>query len=54
MGDQIDDWIEGKVDTYMKSLRDIAEEIAAKERHVNHLFARWAALSRVLGVQDIA
>ncbi|KAI6027872.1 hypothetical protein BKA83DRAFT_4490412 [Pisolithus microcarpus] len=54
MGDQIDGWIEAQVNTYMKSLREIAEEIAATERNVNHLFARWAALSRLLGVQDIA
>ncbi|KAI6011383.1 hypothetical protein BKA83DRAFT_4131933 [Pisolithus microcarpus] len=40
MGDQIDGWIEAQVNTYMKSLREIVEEIAATERNVNHLFAR--------------
>ncbi|KIK13837.1 hypothetical protein PISMIDRAFT_17710 [Pisolithus microcarpus 441] len=54
MGDQIDGWIEAQVNTYMKSLREIAEEIAATERNVNHLFVWWVALSRLLGVQDIA
>ncbi|KAI6013783.1 hypothetical protein BKA83DRAFT_4130147 [Pisolithus microcarpus] len=54
MGDQIDDWIEGQVYTYMKSLREIAEEIEVNEKNVNHLFSRWAALSGLLGVQDVS
>ncbi|KAI6016677.1 hypothetical protein BKA83DRAFT_4128842 [Pisolithus microcarpus] len=54
MGDQIDDWIEGQVYTYMKSLREIAEEIEVNEKNVNHLFSQWAALSGLLGMQDVS
>ncbi|KAI6015766.1 hypothetical protein BKA83DRAFT_10310 [Pisolithus microcarpus] len=54
MGDQIDDWIEGQVYTYMKSLREIAEEIEVNEKNVNHLFLWWATLSGLLGVQDVS
>ncbi|KIK30867.1 hypothetical protein PISMIDRAFT_6175 [Pisolithus microcarpus 441] len=54
MGDQIDDWIEGQVYTYMKSLREIVEEIEVNEKNMNHLFSWWATLSGLLGVQDVS
>ncbi|KAI6026216.1 hypothetical protein BKA83DRAFT_18998 [Pisolithus microcarpus] len=54
MGDQIDNWIAGQVHNYMRSLREIAEEIEVNERNVNHLFSRWATLSGLLGMQDLA
>ncbi|KAI5996977.1 hypothetical protein EDD15DRAFT_2364444 [Pisolithus albus] len=53
MGDQIDGWIEAKVDRFMKSLREVAEQIEGKEGEVKHLLARWAALSRLVGMPDV-
>ncbi|KAI6033621.1 hypothetical protein BKA83DRAFT_15996 [Pisolithus microcarpus] len=54
MGDQIDNWIAGQVHNYMRSLREITEEIEVNERNVNHLFSWWATLSGLLGMQDLA
>ncbi|KAI5992963.1 hypothetical protein EDD15DRAFT_2196811 [Pisolithus albus] len=50
MGDQIDGWIEAKFDRFMKSLWEVAEQIEGKEGDVKHLLARWAALSRLVGM----
>ncbi|KAI6027090.1 hypothetical protein EDC04DRAFT_2605961 [Pisolithus marmoratus] len=50
MGDQIDDWIEGKVHTYMTHLWDIAEQIELNEWDLNHLCSQWAALTRLIGM----
>ncbi|KAI5988143.1 hypothetical protein EDD15DRAFT_2199082 [Pisolithus albus] len=54
MGDQIDGWMEVKVDRFMKSLWEIMEQIEGKEGDVKHLLARWAALSRLVGMLDVA
>ncbi|KAI5994370.1 hypothetical protein EDD15DRAFT_2196002 [Pisolithus albus] len=53
MGDQIDGWTEAKVDRFMKSLREVTEQIEGKEGEVKHLLAQWAALSRLVGMPDI-
>ncbi|KAI6017695.1 hypothetical protein BKA83DRAFT_4496820 [Pisolithus microcarpus] len=54
MGDQIDNWIAGQVQNQMKYVREIEEDIEVNGRNVNHLFSRWAALSGLLGMEDIA
>ncbi|KAI6029006.1 hypothetical protein EDC04DRAFT_2605636 [Pisolithus marmoratus] len=54
MGDQIDDWIKGKVHNFMTDLQGVAEQIEVNKQDLNHLCSRWAALSRLLGRQDVA
>ncbi|KAI6011638.1 hypothetical protein EDC04DRAFT_2609809 [Pisolithus marmoratus] len=54
MGDQIDDWIKGKVHNFMTDLWGVTEQIEVNKQDLNHLCSQWAALSRLLGRQDVA